>query len=176
MTPENAEKLAQLWTASQPEVAAFVGSLIVDHEQARDVLQQVAVQLVRSFDHYDPTRPFVAWAIGVAKNEVLAHRRKAATDRHVFDDALAERVADSYQQMVNDDGPIERALRECMEKVDDRGRQAIDLYYGRSLKSPAIGKEMSLTPTAVRKLLCRTREAIRKCIQQRLGREEVDDG
>lgn len=170
MHAENAERLAQLWTAAQPDVAAFVRTLIRDPDQAQDVLQQVAVQLVRNFDRYDAQRPFTPWAIGVAKHEVLAWRRKRATDRHIFTDAMVDRVAEAYDQLLDDDGLRRRALDECIgEALDVQGREAIGLFYGRGLKSPEIGRQLSMSAGAVRKLLCRSRELLRKCVDARLA-------
>ena len=175
MHSADAEKLAQLWTASQSEVAAFVRALVRDATEADDVLQQVAVQLVRNFDRYDPLRPFTAWAIGIAKNEVLAWRRKLATDRHVFSDSIVELVAAGFENSAlensaEDDGPRRQALSECYdEALEDRGREAIDMYYQHGLKSPEIGRRLSISPGAARKLLSRSRELLRKCIDARLA-------
>jgi hypothetical protein len=44
-----------LWTKAQPFVAAHIGFLVPDFHRAEDVLQQVAVILVRKFDQYDPS-------------------------------------------------------------------------------------------------------------------------
>ncbi len=170
MLPENVEKLTQLWTAAQPEVAAFVRALVRDATQADDILQQVALQLVRNFDRYDPQRPFVAWAIGIAKNEVLAWRRKMATDRHVFSDAVVELIAAGFERSAEDDGLRRRALTWCYrEALRNRGRRVIDLYYTHGLKSPEIGRQMSISAGAARKLLCRARELLRKCIDARVA-------
>jgi RNA polymerase sigma-70 factor (ECF subfamily) len=83
MQPHEAEQFAALWTAAQPTISAFIRTLIRDFQQADEVLQRVAVTLVRKFDQYDPSRPFGAWAIGVAKYEVLYFRRERATDKHL---------------------------------------------------------------------------------------------
>ena len=48
-------------------VAAFVLSIIPDFHQAEDVLQQVAVVLVREFGQFDTSRPFLPWALGIAQ-------------------------------------------------------------------------------------------------------------
>src|SRR6187431_836660 len=100
MQREQAEKFAALWTAAQPTISAFIRTLISDYQQADEVLQRVAVALVRKFDHYDPSRPFGPWAIGVAKYEVLYFRRERATDRHLFGDDIVEQIASRYEVFV----------------------------------------------------------------------------
>jgi RNA polymerase sigma-70 factor (ECF subfamily) len=170
MRTEDSEKLALLWTAAQTEVSAFIRMLVVDPDATQDLLQQVAVKAVRNFATYDPTRPFIPWAIGIARNEVLAWRRGRATDRHVFDETLIEQAAELFEQLVDDQRPRRAALRRCLEEVvEARGRQALELYYQEGQKCPAIASIMAMTAGAVRMLLSRSREALRRCVERRLS-------
>jgi RNA polymerase sigma-70 factor (ECF subfamily) len=143
--------------------------LVPDFQQAEEVLQRVAVALVRKFDQYDSNRPFAAWAIGVAKYEVLYYRRERATDRHVFNDEIVEGIALSYQRFAEDADPFREALERCLEQVQGRGKRALHLRYAKGLASPAVAREMRLTSGAVRMLLCRVRQALRDCIERRVG-------
>jgi len=168
MDTAQTEQFARLWVSCQSTIAAFIRSLIPDFQQAEDVLQRVAVTLVRKFDQYDSDRPFAAWAIGVAKYEVLYFRREWATDRHVFDDQIVERIALSYQRFAEDADPLREALERCLDHLDGRAQRVIELRYREGLSSPAVAKEMSLSAGAVRMLLCRVRQALRACIEQRV--------
>jgi RNA polymerase sigma-70 factor (ECF subfamily) len=168
MNTEQTEQFAMLWVGAQSTIMAFIRSLIPDFQQAEDVLQRVAVTLVRKFDQYDASRPFAAWAIGVAKYEVLYFRREWATDRHVFDDELVDKIALSYQRFADDADPVREALERCVERLDGRSKTAIGLRYANGLSSPAVAEKMRLSPGAVRMLLCRVRQSLRQCIEQRL--------
>ena len=88
--------IARLWTLAQPAVSAFVGSIVRDFRDRDDVLQEVAVAVIDSFQSYDPSRPFVAWAIGVARNHVRNYLRGQKRDRHVF--SLESEAMDSVAQ------------------------------------------------------------------------------
>jgi RNA polymerase sigma-70 factor (ECF subfamily) len=167
MQPHQAEQFAALWTAAQPTISAFIRTLIPQYQQADEVLQRVAVTLVRKFDQYDPTRPFGAWAVGVAKYEVLYYRRERATDRHLFGDGLIEQIASRYELFVEEVDPIRDALRRCIDELKGRSKRVIELRYRRGLRSNAIAEEMTLSSGAVRMLLCRVRESLRHCIERR---------
>lgn len=58
-TQEQSEQLAARWTQAQPVVAAYIRTLLPDFHQAEEVLQRVAVVLVRKFEAYDASKPFV---------------------------------------------------------------------------------------------------------------------
>jgi RNA polymerase sigma-70 factor (ECF subfamily) len=169
MDSQQAEDFAARWTAAQPAIAAFVRSLIPDLPSAEEVLQRVAVALVRRYERYDPSRPFIAWAIGVAKFEVLYYRRQQAVDKHIFDDELVEKIADSYQVFVEKFNPMRDALARCLEELEGRSRKVVHLRYADELPTPAIAQEMHITVGAVRMLLWRARGALRKCMERRLA-------
>ncbi len=171
MQPHQAEQFAALWTAAQPTITSFIRMLMPDYQQADEVLQRVAVTLVRKFDQYDQSRPFGAWAIGVAKFEVLYYRRERATDKHLFGNEVIDQIASRYELLVEDVDPVRVALRLCLDQLKGRSRDVIELRYARGLKSNSIAKEMTLSAGAVRMLLCRVRESLRRCIERRVARQ-----
>jgi RNA polymerase sigma-70 factor (ECF subfamily) len=171
MEPQHAEQFAALWTAAHPTISAFIRTLIRDYQQADEVLQRVAVTLVRKFDQYDPSRSFTAWAVGFAKYEVLYFRREMATDKHLFGDEIVEQIAMRYEMLADEVDPVREALRQCLEQLKGRSKRIIDLRYRRGMKSSVIADEMMLSAGAVRMLLCRVRQSLRRCIERRAGRQ-----
>jgi RNA polymerase sigma-70 factor, ECF subfamily len=172
MDTAQAEQFAKLWVGAQSMLAGFVHSLVPDFQQAEEVLQRVAVTLVRKFDHYDQTRPFAAWAVGVAKYEVLYFRRERATDRHVFDDEIIDNIAQGYQRFINHADPFREALERCLDRLDGRSKQAVELHYAGGFASPEVAERMRLSPGAVRILLSRVRRSLRECIERQVQRLE----
>ena len=114
MNAERNEELARLWTGTR-RVGAYILSLVPDFHQSEEIVQRVAVALVRKFDQYDAKVPFVAWAIRVAQYEVMYYRRQRATDRHVFDEQLMDQVTEAHVRLAEEATPAEEALRECLE-------------------------------------------------------------
>ncbi len=163
-----AEQLAVQWTKAQPYVAAYITSILRDFHRSEDVLQQVAVVLVRKFGEYDPAQPFLSWALGIAKFEILKEQRRGARDRHVFGDDLTERLGAAYEKMSGQLEAYGPMLDECLKEVDCRARLALDLRYVEDLKPADVAEQMEMTPGAVRVLLHRARTALRDCIERRM--------
>ena len=90
---ERQRTATRLWTLAQPAVSAFITGIVRDFRDRDDVLQEVAVAVIESFDRYDPGRPFVPWAIGVARNQVGLYLRRRGRDRLCFDSAALDRGA-----------------------------------------------------------------------------------
>lgn len=70
------EELTVYWVQAQPLVLSFIASVVPDSRQANDVLQRVALATTRRFAEYDRQRPFVAWATGIARNEIENFQRE----------------------------------------------------------------------------------------------------
>jgi RNA polymerase sigma-70 factor (ECF subfamily) len=171
-SPISPEELAARWTQSQRRVEAFIVSLVVDFHQAADILQNVAMVVVRKREEFDPERPFLPWALQIAQLEVLKHRRTHARDRHVFSEELVEQLAAASGEVEGDLIERRRALFDCIQRVTGRGRQALLLRYVQGLKSSEVAERLGLAAGATRMLLLRVREALRTCIENHLARAE----
>ncbi len=163
------ERFTRLWTRSQPEIAQFVAALVPDPHQVDDVLQDVAVALLRKFADYDPTRSFAAWAIGIARFEILMSRRRFARSRLVLSPEAVAAVAEACIELAPEVEPRQRALRSCLEGVDGRAREMLRLRYEESLEPQAMAARSGMGAGAVRVLLHRVRAALLRCIEQRVA-------
>ncbi len=148
---------------------AFILSLLPDFHLAADILQNVAVVVVRKREEFDAQRPFLPWALQIAKLEVLKHRRTLARDRHLFSDELVEQVAQAAVEVGGDLIARRRALADCIQRVNGRSRRALLLRYVEGLKSSEVARRMSLAGGATRTLLMRVRQTLRKCIENNLA-------
>jgi RNA polymerase sigma-70 factor (ECF subfamily) len=168
MDAAESEQFTTLWTAAQPTITAFIRTLVPDFQQSEEVLQRVAIALFHKYRQYDARSSFFAWAVGVAKYEILFYRRQHATDRHVFDDDLVEELSLSYEQFVDDADPYREALEACLDELQGRPKQAITLRYQQGLEASAIAKRLRLSPGAVRILLWRARAVLRECVEGKM--------
>ena len=173
---DRAATIARLWMESQTVVASFISSSIPDFHASEDILQQVAVAVAKDFDNYDPSRPFVAWAIGIAKFRILAYLRKRRNDRHLFDDRAVIHLADAFEKIDLEVDPIKHALGECIKTVNGRSRKALQMRYVDDMKPAAIAEVFDIKPNAVSALLYRARVALGDCIKKRVASEKLAHG
>ena len=164
-------QLTLLWTSAQPMVMAFVRSMVPNASDAEDVLQQTAFDIATNFEQYDPDRPFVAWAIGIAKYKVLTYRRDKGREQTVFTGEAIERIAGAYVDQSDVLGENARALQGCIDKLSEKARTLIELRYSQNLKPAAIAQRVGTTANTVSNALSRTRELLRDCIQRTRRRE-----
>jgi RNA polymerase sigma-70 factor (ECF subfamily) len=162
------EEFTRRWTEAQPIVAGYLNAAVPDFHEAEDLLQDVAVILLRKFPEYDRKRPFVGWAIGVARREMLMARRRHARSRLFYHDDLLERLADVCEELAPELEERARALRECVRHLQKRSSQLVRLRYENALKPEAIARRLGMAAVAVRVALNRARASLRECIERKL--------
>ena len=158
------------WTRAQPAVARFVRSFVRNRADAEDVLQEVALAIVDRFESYDASRPFIAWALGVARNLVKAHFRKQLRRPITADDETAvDLVADAFEALQPEVEEMKEALAECIRRVPDEERRMLAMQYEEGLKPAVIAREIGKTANHVAVMLHRLRLGLRQCVEQKMS-------
>ena len=168
MDPRTRQAFA-LWTQAQPAVSAFVSALVGDRSLRDEVLQDVAVAVLESFPAYDPGRPFLPWALAIARHEVGNLRRRQGR----LPARLSERAEEALAASVAETGESERErlafLDDCLRLLRGRPREVCDLRYRAGLPTGRIARMLGMQPNTVVKALQRVREELRECIERRAG-------
>jgi RNA polymerase sigma-70 factor (ECF subfamily) len=164
---ESTRQATRLWTLAQPAVSSFVSSVVRDFRDRDGVLQEVAVAVIESFESYDSERPFLAWAIGVARNQVGSYLRRRRRDRQVFAQSTVACLEVAFAETFEEERDKLEHLDDCVQLLDDRGRELCELRYQRGLKPAAISESIGMTGTSVRKALQRIREQLRNCVERK---------
>lgn len=164
---ERTRQATRLWTLAQPVVSAFVVSVVRDFAARDDVLQETAIAVMESFDRYDSQRPFTAWAMGIAQNQVRLYLRRQHRDRLVFDDGLVAELCSTFSDTSTEQLRPLDFLKDCLGELHGRARELCELRYGRDLKPAAIAETVGMTANTVAKALQRVRDQLRDCIERK---------
>ena len=162
--------LSRLWSEAQPVVAAMIVGAVVDFQHAEDLVSQVAETVVMKFGDYDRSRPFVPWALGIARNIVLRHYERRAGDRLVFfDERTLSALAVAQEEVAGEAAERLALMRQCLAEVKGKTRRVMEMRYLHGLKPAAIGRALDMTSNAVWVMLHRGREAVARCVQLKLA-------
>jgi RNA polymerase sigma-70 factor (ECF subfamily) len=167
-SPEQVSRLALLWGNAQYAVSAYVHAAVRNHHDAEDVIQATVSYIAHHFDEYDPARPFVAWAIGIARYRILDHRHQR--DRQPLllgDDALEALDLAMTRQATHADERRE-ALDHCMGRLKPEHRQVLSDRYYKNKTRQQIADNLDIKARSVTVLLRRIRLVLADCIAQRI--------
>ena len=166
------ERFMRLWTDAQPAVVHYLHAMVRDPVAAKDLVQETALVLFRRFGEYDGQRPFLAWALGVAKLKVLGLQRDEARSFVTFDTELFEQFTDVWADLAPKASERSAALEVCLERLPARPRQMVRLRYFDEMNSEEIAQRLGAKSAAVRVALQRIREQLRVCIEQQMRLEK----
>jgi RNA polymerase sigma-70 factor (ECF subfamily) len=165
------ERLTLFWLEAEPAVRAFVGAAVRGFHDAEDVTQQVALTVARRFDEYDASRPFVAWALWLAKSRIADHYRKQGRERLVFSESLLDELASALVVQQPRATARQAALARCLEKLPGKSRRMLDRRYAEDAPVEQVAAELKSTPGSVRVMLFRIRNLLAACIEGELAKE-----
>jgi RNA polymerase sigma-70 factor (ECF subfamily) len=141
----------------------YVRVRVPSDADAEDVISEVFVAALRSWDRYDPTMGTVgAWLTGIARHGVANWWRKSGREVPV------ESIADD--QTAPEDDPETAALRHLADDevrahlsvLTARERDAVAMRFGARLSSSEIGAALGVSAPAARMLVYRAVGKLRK--------------
>ncbi|MBY0312041.1 MAG: sigma-70 family RNA polymerase sigma factor [Phycisphaerales bacterium] len=149
-------------------LTAYLRSLLGADPSVDDLFQQSMLVAWRRLGDYDRSRPFGPWLRGIAQRLVLEHHRKRlarpmSTDPQVLAeldtrfDELSRLSGDTFRERVD-------RLRECLSKLPDAMRHAIELVYARGLLIAAAAESLGAGEEAVKKRVQRGRQLLADCL------------
>lgn len=165
------EIFVQRLTESQNRISRYVFSLLADHVRTSDVVQETNLVLWRKMSEYDSERPFLPWAMGIARMQVMAHIRNATRDRLLLNSETAELLAESAEKMAIDSSEEEAALRLCLHSLEGTARQMIEHRYFKARPLSELADSLGRTTSAIKTSLVRIRRQLQECVNRRVAGE-----
>src|SRR6185295_4364185 len=133
MTTDRPDKQDYLrrFLSSESSLRGYILTHLREFDAAEDVLQQTALILWEKYDQYDPSRPFLAWALGIARYEVLNAKKRARPGRSLLEGDLVELVVGEYLRLESELPRRRQLLRHCLQKLPESMMGAVRLRYER---------------------------------------------
>ena len=158
-------------TESQTALRAYCEAALGHCEEAKDAWQKANIVLWQKAGEWDPQTRFLPWALAVARFEVLAVVRDRQRERLMFDDDVAQMMADASLPHAEAHDFRSEALAHCTEKLQPRHREVLTSHYvfGHSQSDIAAAHGMGLS--AVKVLLLRLRRSLAECIERQINQQ-----
>lgn len=161
----------RLFVQYQPRIYGFIRSLLVHRSDAEDLLQETASVLWRRFDEFQPGSNFLAWALQVARYQVLYFRQRQRRDAIEFSEEFLDAVtADTVAEAARL-GDLQSLLDECMEKLPQGDRDLFDLHYQSNLPAKGLAERLGRPLSTVYNAINRIRRTLADCVQRAMDRE-----
>jgi len=160
---------AALVQAHQSAVYGFLRARLLENADAEDLCQEVFLRCFVGRERVNGEFHIRSWLIGIARNVLYEHVRRSARRREVAWTELCldiDRLAE-----IGEDRHYDEAMSHlpgCLDNLGDSAREALNLKYHQKLRHADIGRKMDRSEGAIKLLLFRARQALRRCLNGRL--------
>ena len=165
------ERAVELLLSHRGMLLGYITSIVRDADLAEDVLQNVAVVVLKKAAAVQDDRQFPAWARRVARLEALTALRQRRRSPELLDGAVLDLLEGHWAVTDWPAAPARKALRGCVERLSPYARQLITLRYVEGLPSRAVAERMNRPVNTVHVALSRTYKLLAECVRRGVARQ-----
>jgi RNA polymerase sigma-70 factor, ECF subfamily len=169
---ERTTQFIQLLTLHQPQIYAYIATLLFGDSAAADVLQDTNLHLWAQAERYDFERPFLPWAFGFARQRVMAHRKTCSRSRLVFCESTLDLLSDHYQKASDTLDHRLGALQNCLKRLSAAQSDLIRERYVAKTPVQTIAVRMDDSAHNISSRLHRIRKILANCVEHVLAAGE----
>lgn len=128
-----------------------IRKIVLDHEDADDVLQNVFVKIFKGFHNFKADSKLSTWLFRIAYNESMTFLSNKARTLKVSSQELQDFLVNSLEADVYFTGDeIQLELQKALATLPDRQKEIFNMRYYDDLKFQDIAKILDLTEGAVK--------------------------
>ena len=143
-----------------------VGAIVPDQEIARDVLQEVFVNIWRKIESYDPTKGrLFTWMMNVARNAAIDKLRSKGYQDSLKNRSIPDNVDSNMAGAITSPKMDDVGLKKVLTRLKEEHRVLIDLSYYQGYTHEEISKVLNIplgtVKTRIRSALTHLRTMIK---------------
>ena len=150
-------------------VFSYLRARVLQESDAEDLTQEVFLRFYSARDRFDEGRAIRPYLLGIARNLLRERARTLKHRNEVSWTALCLEVEAAEPEPADFPEELMDRLPGCIAKLGPAARLAVELHYGARLKLQEIARRMQRSEGAVKVLLFRARQALKRCLAEEEG-------
>ncbi|MFQ5677153.1 MAG: RNA polymerase sigma factor, partial [bacterium] len=163
----------------QKRIYFTILQLVMNHDDADDVLQETFIKAYTKLDTYNNIYPFYPWLYRIAVNTSLNHQKKKARLRALSIDDLDGNnhngdLAESPSQLFDTEGnELVEKLKDALQQIPPEQRMVFILRVNDGLSYQEISQTMEISIGTVMSRLSRARDKLRTLLNGYLETKDI---
>jgi len=166
----NHKAFERLVVKYQKQIYFAVRKIVLDHDDATDIVQESFVKAYKNMGRFDEQYPFYPWLFRIAVNTSLNYQQKISRQRETF---VKQNDEEINQLSASNGNPLEQALQtELEEKIANAiaalpfdQRLVFILKTSEDLSYQEISEQLEISPGTVMSRLSRARGKLIELLQ-----------
>ncbi|MBN1910854.1 MAG: sigma-70 family RNA polymerase sigma factor [Pirellulales bacterium] len=172
-TRQREAEFIKLWQTHRARLRGYVRASVHHPADVDEILQETSIVLWEKLSEFTPGTSFFAWAVSVARFEILRFRQKSGNRTLMFGEPAIEALAARSAARAPRYDDFWEMLGQCMKGMTDRQR---DFFHRRFILNETpreIAKQMERPPTTIYSALQKLRRQLAECLSRRFGWETM---
>ncbi len=169
---QSSGRLLQMVAQHDRALRAYARIIVRSLDDVDDVMQEASLIIWEKHGQLRREEEFLPWAKVIVRNVCFRHRRRSIRDRHVFDDALVQRLLDEEDADERQHGDRLAAeygaLVHCLEQLPADRRELVLMPYRGAGAVRKAAEDSARSAASVYKLLQRLRAKLLECVEGKL--------
>lgn len=164
----NIELIGELYAPYMPLVYGVCLKYLSDQEDAKDAVMDIFEKLLNELKKHETPVNFRVWLYVVAKNFCLMQLRSSKSENKAFKKMSTEFMENGFEKHPADavDEPhLNPVLKECIEKLKEEQRKAIELFYFKKCCYREIAEELSQDEKKIKSSIQNGKRNLKICIE-----------
>jgi RNA polymerase sigma-70 factor (ECF subfamily) len=156
----------------QGAVYGYLRCRLLEPADAEDLTQEVFLRSYVGHARFEGTVMIRPWLLGIARNLLREHARKIKRRKEVAWTELCLRLEEDlleFETHTYEDVMVH--LPTCLGSLGQSARQALDLRYQARLRLSEIGEKLHRSEGAIKLLMFRARQALKRCLDSKILQE-----
>ena len=163
----------------QKQIYFTVRKIVLDHDDANDIVQDTFVKTYQNLHRFDEQYPFYPWLRRIALNTTLNHQAKVHRKRESASISAAEALdqiepetGNPLKEMMHHE--LQDKIIEAMEQLPLDQRIVFTLRTNEELSYQEIGAQLDISIGTVMSRLSRARAKLKEILQPYLSPKEIE--
>jgi RNA polymerase sigma-70 factor (ECF subfamily) len=162
----------RLLSGNHHRIYAFILTLVPNNADADDIMQETSRVLWEKFDQFIPDTDFVAWAVTVAKYQVLDFRKRKKLTVSLSKEII-DLIADESIKVLDQSTERFATLRKCLAKLDENGLMFVKMRYKDGFSARVIAQRVGASIKTVYRNESRIIGLLHRCIRRTLSKGDM---
>ncbi|MDA3892186.1 MAG: sigma-70 family RNA polymerase sigma factor [Salinivirgaceae bacterium] len=170
-TSKKLEVLGELYQPYMPLVYGVCLKYLKNRDAAQDAVMDIFEKLAMELLKHDTPDNFKTWLYVVVKNFCLMKLRKDGSENRAFQKMSVEFMDNGFSLHPldeSDEVDFSPALVECMKKLKERQRKAIELFYYKKLCYKEIADQLKTEEKKVKSDIQNGKRNLKICIENQI--------
>lgn len=164
----NIELIGELYKPYMPLVYGVCLKYLSNSELAKDAVMDIFEKLLVELKKHETPENFRVWLYVVAKNFCLMQLRSAKSENSAFkkmSKEFMENGFDLHPVDVEEPQDLSSVLKECIDKLKEEQRKAIELFYFKKLCYREIAEELCVEEKTIKSSIQNGKRNLKNCIE-----------